>query len=311
MTVQPVCGVIGLGRMGSGLARLLAAGGFPPVVYDANPQAVAALVAQGIQGAEGVAHLAAALASPRTIWILVPAGPAVDQVLADLAPHLAPGDVVIDGGNSHWRDSVRRAQALAAQGVHFLDCGCSGGVEGARSGLCLMVGGDPDVYARVEPMLQAVSRPRGCRWVGPSGAGHYVKMVHNAIEYGMLQAIGEGFELLAAAPYDLDLAAIAELWNQGSVIRSWLLELAARALAADPRLEAIGGAVGGGETGLWAIQEAWERGVPLATIALAYSLRLRSRQSDTFAGKVVAALRREFGGHATQPAGTRQGGLAG
>lgn len=297
-TATQVYGVIGLGRMGGGLVRNILRAGLGVVAYDVNPEALAAVAAADATPAAGPAELARRLPAPRVIWIMVPAGDPVDAVLAELQPELAPGDVVIDGGNSHYRDSLRRAEALQARGVHFLDCGTSGGLEGAEHGVCLMVGGAAAAYRLAEPLLRAIARPDGCRHVGPSGAGHFVKMVHNAIEYGMLQAIGEGFELLAAGPYDLDLAGIAHLWNQGSVVRGWLMELAERAFRQDPRLEQISGGVGGGATGAWAIAAAWEAGVPLATIALAYSLRLRSRQPDTFAGKVVAALRREFGGHA-------------
>ncbi|MFZ5816431.1 MAG: phosphogluconate dehydrogenase (NAD(+)-dependent, decarboxylating) [Bacillota bacterium] len=293
-------GVIGLGRMGGSLVRNLRRAGGQAVVYDLNPEAVAELVAEGVIGVTALRDVALQVNRPRVIWIMVPAGEPVDQVIAELRPHLEAGDVLIDGGNSHYRDSVRRARALAGMGVHYLDCGSSGGMEGALNGLCLMIGGDREAFRLAEPLFAAIAQEEGYAHVGPSGAGHYVKMVHNAIEYGMLQAIGEGFELIEAAPYPLDKVQIANLWNRGSVIRSWLIELAGRAFAQDPHLEGITGAVGGGSTGSWAIEEAWKRGVPLPTIALSYSLRLASRQEDTFAGKVVAALRREFGGHPVQ-----------
>lgn len=296
-------GVIGLGRMGGALVRNLIRAGHRAVVYDVNPESVQELVKAGATGASSLAELAAALGRPRVIWMMVPAGDPVDQVIAELTPHLEPGDVLIDGGNSFFRDSIRRAEALRARGIRFLDCGTSGGIEGALQGLCLMVGGDPEAYRLAEPLFAAIAQPGGYGYVGPSGAGHFVKMVHNAIEYGMLEAIGEGFELLAKGPYSLDLAQVARLWTNGSVIRGWLMELTARVLARDPKLEGIAGVIGGGDTGSWAIEEAWKAGVPLPAIAMSYAMRLRSRQAETFAGKVVAALRHEFGGHAVFPAG--------
>lgn len=290
-------GVIGLGKMGGSLVRNLHRAGSRAVVYDVNPEAVAELVAEGALGAATLPELAAQLAPPRVIWIMVPAGQPVDGVIAALRPGLEAGDVLIDGGNSNYHDTIRRAKELEAAGIYYLDSGSSGGMEGALNGLCLMVGGDRRAFELAEPLFQAVAQKDGYAHVGPSGAGHYVKMVHNAMEYGMLEAIGEGFELIEAAPFDLDKVQIADLWNHGSVIRSWLVELAGRAFAKDQHLSEITGEVGGGSTGSWAIEEAWRRGVPLPTIAMSYALRLRSRQEDTFAGKVVAALRREFGGH--------------
>lgn len=295
-------GLVGLGRMGLSIAQRLIGAGHSVVVYDKDPSAVQAAVELGAVGSADLAGLPAALERPRIIWLMVPAGEAVDQTVAGLLPQLSPGDTLIDGGNSHYLDSVRRAEALRERQVAFLDSGTSGGLEGARTGLCLMVGGEPAAFAAARPLLQALAQPEGCLHVGPSGAGHYAKMVHNAIEYGMMQAIGEGFELLESAPYPYEHAAIARLWNRGSVVRSWLVELAERAFAAEPHLEGITGEVGGGSTGSWAVEEGWRRGVTMGAIATAYMLRLRSRQADTFSGKVVAALRREFGGHSTRRA---------
>ncbi|HWI66200.1 MAG TPA: decarboxylating 6-phosphogluconate dehydrogenase [Symbiobacteriaceae bacterium] len=294
-------GVIGLGRMGGALVRNLLKAGGHAVVYDVNPNNISEMEAEGATGARDLASLVSLLPeSPKVVWMMVPAGDPVDKVIAELKPHLKPGDVVIDGGNSNYRDSLRRAAELEAVGINYVDCGSSGGLEGALNGLCLMVGGKREAVELCEPLFLAISQPGGYAHVGPSGAGHYVKMVHNGIEYGILQAIGEGFELLDAGPFDLDLAQVSELWNHGSVVRSWLMELAARAFKNDPHLEAITGEVGGGSTGSWAIEEAWKVGVPLPVIAMSYALRLRSRQADTMSGKVVAALRREFGGHAVQ-----------
>lgn len=303
-------GLIGLGRMGSGVARRVLQAGAGAVVFDPDPQAVSALVREGAEAAASAADVARRLDAPRIIWLMVPAGDAVDQVLFGedgLVPHLQAGDVVIDGGNSFYRDSVRRFEVLRERGVFFLDCGSSGGLEGARHGLCLMVGGERAGFERAEPLFKLLARPDGYRHVGPAGAGHFVKMVHNGIEYVILQALGEGFELLHQGPYTLDLAEIAHLWNQGSVIRSWLLELAAEALRADPRLENLSGYVGGGSTGNWAVEEAWKAGVPAPAMALSYAMRLRSRQTDTFSGKLVAALRRAFGGHQVHAIGESGG----
>ncbi|HYF95377.1 MAG TPA: decarboxylating 6-phosphogluconate dehydrogenase [Symbiobacteriaceae bacterium] len=294
-------GVIGLGRMGGALVRNLHKAGGRAVVYDVNPESIAEMEAEGAKGARSLDGLVELLPeAPRVIWMMVPAGDPVDDVIRELKPHLQAGDVLIDGGNSYFRDSLRRAAELEAIGVDFLDCGSSGGLEGALNGLCLMIGGKQEAFALAEPLFKAISQPGGYAHVGPSGAGHYVKMVHNGIEYGILQAIGEGFELLDAAPYDLDLAQVADLWNHGSVVRSWLMELAARAFRNDAHLDGIRGEVGGGSTGNWAVEEAWKVGVPLPVIAMSYAIRLRSRQGDTMSGKVVAALRREFGGHAVQ-----------
>jgi len=295
-------GIIGAGKMGGALVRNLVKVGGSAVVYDLNPANVAELVGDSVVGVASLPELVSALpTSPRVIWMMVPAGKPVDDVIAALRPSLVAGDVLIDGGNSFFRDSLRRGEELKEIGVRYIDCGSSGGLEGALNGLCLMVGGDAEAVALAEPLFKAIAQPGGYAHVGPSGAGHFVKMVHNGIEYGMLQAIGEGFELLEAGPYDLDMAQVASLWTHGSVIRGWLMELMARAFVSDPRLEGIRGDVGGGSTGSWAIEEAWKAGVPMPTIAMSYAMRLRSRQDDTFTGKVVAALRREFGGHAVQP----------
>lgn len=298
-------GFIGLGRMGMNAVRNLLSQGQRVVVYNRTHARVDEMVREGAVGSQTIGELASLLARPRVVWVMVAAGEAVDEVIFGsdgLAEHLSPGDVIIDGGNSFYRDSMRRAAELRDRRIHFLDCGTSGGLEGARNGLCLMVGGEREAFAIAEPLFHLLAAEGGYAHVGPSGAGHFVKMVHNGIEYGMLEALGEGFELLEASPFGLDLRQVTELWQHGSVIRSWLVELAGRAFAADPHLMTITGQVGGGMTGKWAVEEGWRMGVPMAGIATACALRLRSRQVDTFAGKVVAALRREFGGHETVPA---------
>ncbi len=306
-------GVIGLGRMGLGAALRLKRAGWLVSGYDVSPDSRCKALEQGLDVAGDLAQLCRSLPAPRLIWLMVPAGEPVDMVLfgdpstkgaaPGLADHLKPGDIIIEAGNSFYRDSQRRAAALEPLGLAFLDCGTSGGVEGAEKGFCLMVGGPPEIFEAARPLFASLAGPDGYTHVGPTGAGHFVKMVHNAIEYGMLEAIGEGFELLAAGPYPgLDFQKISHLWNNGSVIRGWLMELAERAFARDPRFEAIQGVIGGGSTGSWAIEEAWKAGVPFPAIAMAYAMRQRSRQEDSFAAKVVAGLRYEFGRHETVPA---------
>lgn len=298
-------GFIGLGHMGKPAVRNLLAQGQRVVVYNRSHEKVDEMVREGAVGALSLAELASLLSRPRIVWLMVAAGQPVEEMIfasGGLAEHLSPGDVIIDGGNSFYRDSMRRAERLREQRIHYLDCGSSGGLEGARHGMCLMVGGERAAFELAEPLFHLLAAENGYAHVGPSGAGHFVKMVHNGIEYGMLEAMGEGFELLQSGPFELDLEQVAELWRHGSVIRSWLMDLAAHAFARDPHLESIGGLVGGGATGSWAIEEGWKAGVPMLAIATAYALRLRSRQPDTFAGKVVAALRYEFGGHETVPA---------
>jgi len=292
-------GVIGLGRMGRGVVNRLVAAGFGVVAYDRDPAAAAQLPPEA-KTVTGVREVADALSGPRIVFMLVPAGEPVEQTLfgdEGIVSALEPGDIVVDAGNSYFRDSLRRAAALKEKSIHFIDCGTSGGIGGEAEGYCLMVGGDAEAVERVRPMFEALAAPGGYLHVGQVGSGHYTKMVHNAIEYGILQAIGEGFELLRAAPYAINVADVAQLWTKGSVIRGWLMELAADALSEDPELKTIKGEIGGGSTGRWAIDEAWDAGVPLSVIALSYSLRHRSRQPDSYAGKVVAALRNRFGGH--------------
>jgi len=270
------------------------------VAYDINSKAVTEAGDLGAEEANSLEELAGMIPTPRVVWIMVPAGAPVESVIDSLEPTLENGDTLIDGGNSHYKDSVRRAERLQAKGVSLLDVGTSGGLEGAEKGANLTIGGPEEAYRAVIPLLESVARPDGYLHCGPSGAGHYVKMVHNGIEYAMLQALGEGFEMLRSAPYDLDMIAIARDWNNGCVIRSWMLELLGDALEGDPSLDTLTGEVGGGETGRWMVETAMELGVPTPSIALSLLMRFRSRQDDTFAGRIVAAVRREFGGHAVK-----------
>jgi 6-phosphogluconate dehydrogenase len=231
---------------------------------------------------------------------MVPSGDPVDQTIEQLRPNLAKGDVIIDGGNSNYKDSIRRAEQLKQQGFHFVDAGTSGGIWGLQVGYCMMVGGDKEIVERLVPIFKTLAPKDGYLHAGPSGAGHFVKMIHNGVEYGMMQAYGEGFELLNASQFDLDLGKIAHLWNQGSVVRSWLLELCESAFAKDPRLASIKGYVEDSGEGRWTVEEAIDRNVPLPVLTLSLFARFASRQDDSFAAKVTAALRNEFGGHAVK-----------
>jgi 6-phosphogluconate dehydrogenase len=289
-------GFVGLGRMGLRMVNRLVKE-HSIVAYDINEQAVGETETSGAEPAITLNNLADKLPSPRVIWLMVPAGDPVDSIINELVPKLNAGDTIIDGGNSYYKDSVRRAQRLNAVGVHYLDVGTSGGIEGAENGASLTVGGSAEAYNAAEPLLLSIARKGACLHVGPSGSGHYVKMVHNGLEYTMLQAIGEGFETLESGPYNLDLPEIARVWNNGCVIRSWMLELAGNALERDPHLDTLTGDVGGGETGRWALESAMEQETPTPALAISLIMRYRSRQQDTFTGKMVAAIRREFGGH--------------
>jgi 6-phosphogluconate dehydrogenase len=293
-------GVIGLGRMGSNMSQRLMEGGHSVVAYDRSAEAVREVAKAGAAGAGSLEELVRKLSPPRAVWLMVPAGAPVAETIHSLAPLLSPGDVIIDGGNSYYKDSIQRAASLRKQRLHFLDVGTSGGIWGLKMGYCLMIGGDWEVFRRLEPIFRTLAPEEGYAYMGRSGAGHFVKMVHNGIEYGLLQAYAEGFELLHASPYELDLAQLARLWNRGSVVRSWLLELTEKALAADPGLATIKGYVEDSGEGRWTVLEAVERGVPLPVISLSLLSRFRSQQDESFGAKVIAALRREFGGHAVK-----------
>jgi 6-phosphogluconate dehydrogenase len=315
-------GMIGLGRMGGNMARRLGRAGHRVVGWARHEETVRAAAADGVVGAASIEDLAAKLASPRVVWVMVPAGKPTEDVVRTLGERLAPGDVVIDGGNSYFKDDVRRAGLLAARGIRFLDAGTSGGVLGLERGYCLMVGGDRSAFEHVEPVLRALAPGRaaapptpgarpgtaeeGYLHCGPHGSGHFVKMIHNGIEYGLMQAYAEGFDVLRGAAgagvaedlrYELDLPAIAELWRRGSVVSSWLLDLSARALAEDPALEGFTGAVDDSGEGRWTVHAAVEEGVTANVLAAALFTRFRSRQASTFGEKLLSAMRRQFGGH--------------
>lgn len=297
-------GIIGLGRMGANIARHLLEQGIEVVAWNRSPEPRLELAREGAVAVETLEKLVERLKAPRIILLFVPAGQVVDDMLSELLKpntyHLQPGDVVIDGGNSFFRDSLRRGEALQKAGIHFLDMGTSGGLSGARHGACLTIGGDEKIFKENEWLFKAIAQPNGYAHVGPMGAGHYVKMVHNGMEYSLLQAYGEGFQVLAEGPYkDLDFAKIADVWSHGSIIRSYLLELAAKGFHADPHLSKVDGKVGGGETGTWTVQEAKKAGTSVPMMELALKAREESQRKPDFATKVVAVLRNLFGGHAT------------
>jgi len=317
-------GMIGLGRMGANIVRRLLRAGHACVVYDRDPAPAAELVGEGALARPSLAELVAALAAPRVVWIMLPAGLATEQAIAELSGLLQDGDCIIDGGNSFWKDDIRRARALQQKGLYYLDVGTSGGVWGLERGYCLMIGGEAAVVARLDPIFAALApgkgeiaatsgrerrdrRPElGYLHAGPNGAGHFVKMIHNGIEYGMMQAMAEGFDILKNAnssqlPEELrlaiDVADVAEVWRRGSVITSWLLDLTATALAADPELAGYSGHVADSGEGRWTVQAAIEEAVPAEVLSSALYARFRSRQTHTFAEQVLSAMRKGFGGH--------------
>ncbi len=290
--------------MGLNMARRLLEGGHEVVAYDRSQNQVKAAEADGAVGADSVDALVKQLPQPRVVWLMVPSGDITEKAVIDVAGRLSAGDLLIDGGNSRWTDSVRRHAYCKERGLHFLDIGTSGGIWGLEVGYCLMAGGTPEAYAMVEPALKTLAPPDGCALVGPAGAGHFSKMVHNGIEYGMMQSYAEGFEILKSSGFQYDLAGLSHLWNQGSVVRSWLLELAEDAFKKDPDLHALKGYVDDSGEGRWTVFEAIDRNVPAPVLTLSLLARLMSRQDESFAAKVLAALRNEFGGHAVQPAGT-------
>lgn len=290
--------LIGLGKMGFNLAQNFVSHGHNVRAFDLNPDLVASAAKKGIEPAANLTELIQAGSGRRVIWLMIPAGTMVDDTLHTILPLLSPGDIVVDGGNSYYKDSVRRAKDLAEKGFAFLDCGTSGGTSGARHGICAMIGGDKEAFSYCELLFKDIAIENGYLYCGPSGAGHFVKMVHNGIEYGMMQSIAEGFEVMQKSEFGLDLRAVAELFNHGSVVRSWLMELTARALSKDPELSSIKGIMHSSGEGKWTLETALEKQIPTPVIALSVLMRYRSLEEDTFSGKIVAALRNEFGGHA-------------
>jgi 6-phosphogluconate dehydrogenase len=293
-------GFIGLGRMGGNMVTRLVRGGHRVVGYDPSPAARQTVTAAGAGGVDSLKALVEALTPPRAVWVMVPAGEATDSVLRELAGRLEAGDLIVDGGNAHYKDDVRRARELAERGLGYVDAGVSGGIWGLERGYCIMAGGEAAAIQRLAPVFVTLAPANGWLHVGPVGSGHYVKMIHNGIEYGMMQAYAEGFELMSASDYGLDLAAIAQLWNQGSVVRSWLLELTAGVLAANPRLDGLKPWVEDSGEGRWTVQDAVEKAVPAPAITAALFARFRSRREASFADRLLAALRNAFGGHATR-----------
>jgi len=296
--------MVGLGRMGGNMSARLAERGFGVVAHDRDPDAVRAVGGlDGVRTANDLAGLVGLLDSPRVIWVMVPSGEPTEQTLRDLAGLMSSGDILIDGGNANFHDTERRAAELSDAGIRLIDAGTSGGIWGREVGYCLMVGGEADAVEHCRPAFEALAPPGGFAHVGRAGAGHFTKMVHNGIEYGMLQAYAEGFELLHAAPFDLDLARIASLWNQGSVVRSWLLELLERAYEAEGTdLSRIRGWVGDSGEGRWTVQTAIDLDVPAPVITLSLMARFASRQDESYGAQVIAALRNQFGGHAVRSA---------
>jgi 6-phosphogluconate dehydrogenase len=293
-------GMVGLGRMGLNMTIRLVRGGHRVVGFNRHPEPIAEAAKAGAVPSHSLAELVKHLAAPRVVWLMIPAGAPVDETIEALVPMLARGDLIVDGGNSNYKDSVRRGARLAGAGIEYVDAGVSGGIWGLELGYCTMLGGSREAIARLAPALDSLAPKEGWLHVGGSGAGHFCKMIHNGIEYGMMQAYAEGFEILRASDYDYDLAKVSHLWNQGSVVRSWLLELAERAFRADPGMEKIRGWVEDSGEGRWTVQEAIDRNVPAEVLTLALLNRFRSRQDDSYRDRVIAALRQQFGGHAVK-----------
>lgn len=293
-------GFVGLGKMGGSMVQRILKAEHQVTVYDHSTEAIQALSALGASPASSLSDLVAQLPAPRVVWLMIPAGIPVRAAVTELAALLSRGDIIVDGGNSFYKDSIASSQALAVNGIHFVDVGTSGGIWGLQNGYCLMVGGPKPAFETLLPIFKALAPKDGFEYMGESGAGHFVKMVHNGIEYGMLQAYAEGFEIMDASGYKLNMGKIAHLWNQGSVVRSWLLELAEEAFQKDPDLSGIRGYVEDSGEGRWTVQTAIEQGTPAPVITESLMARFRSRQKESFGAKMIAALRNEFGGHAVK-----------
>jgi 6-phosphogluconate dehydrogenase len=293
-------GLIGLGKMGFNLALNIHQHGHDVLAFDLNAALLDSISTKGIQSFNSLDKLIQSFNGKKILWLMIPAGKAVDETLAKIKPLLSKGDIVIDGGNSLYKDSIRRAKDLESHGIDFLDCGTSGGTEGALNGVCAMIGGKKSAFDYVESLFKDISITNGYLYCGPSGSGHFVKMIHNGIEYGMMQSIAEGFEVMQKSEFGLDLKSVAKVWNHGSVVRSWLMELTENALSKDPNLDSIKGVMHSSGEGKWTLEAALERQIATPVIALSVLMRYRSLEQDTFSGKVVAALRNEFGGHAVE-----------
>lgn len=298
-------GIIGLGRMGMNMARRLMSGGHEVVAYNRSPEKVDQIRKEGAIGAESLEDLVSKLTAPRIVWMMLPIGGAIDDNIAALKKLLSKGDILVEGGNSHYKDDVRRAKDLEEHGIHYVDAGVSGGIWGLKNGYSTMIGGEENIFRHIEPVVKTLAPEGGYMYCGPYGAGHFVKMIHNGIEYALMEGYGEGFEILKAGPYgeNLDLKKVAAVWNRGSVIRSWLLELLEDAFKDDPALEKIQGYVEDSGEGRWTVTEAVESGVDAGGIAHALFRRFGSRQQDAFSNKVLAALRNQFGGHSLAHSG--------
>ncbi|WP_054024253.1 phosphogluconate dehydrogenase (NAD(+)-dependent, decarboxylating) [Bacillus sp. FJAT-28004] len=290
-------GIIGLGKMGYNLMLNVMEHNHKTVVYDVNTDAVHKAEEDGAKGVKSIEELVQSLAAPRAIWMMVPAGELTEAVIKEVSTFLAAGDILIDGGNSNYKDTIRRAAQLAEKSIHFLDVGTSGGTSGARSGACTMIGGNKAAFESVEQLFRDICVEDGYLHAGESGSGHFLKMVHNGVEYGMMQAIAEGFELLEKSAYDFDFEKVARVWNNGSVIRSWLMELTENAFAKDARLDGLKGIMHSSGEGKWTLETALDLQTATPVIAMSLLMRYRSLEENTFSGKVVAALRNEFGGH--------------
>ncbi len=296
-------GMIGLGRMGGNMVQRLLNGGHRVVTYDRSAEAVAASQSQGAVGVSSIEEFVKNLTAPKAVWVMLPIGQPTEDTINSLIPLLSAGDTVLDGGNANYKDSMRRAEKLAEHGIDFMDVGTSGGIWGLVEGYALMIGGKKEVFQRLEPIFQTLApfKDQGLSHVGPAGAGHFVKMVHNGVEYGLMQAYAEGFEIMEAKKeFDLDLGQIAEGWRYGSVVRSWLLDLAAAALVEDPKLESLEAYVEDSGEGRWTVQESIDLAVPAPVITASVQARFRSRQKGPFGAKMLAALRNQFGGHAVR-----------
>lgn len=300
-------GLIGSGKMGLPLALNMQEHHHQVSVFVRKESAKEKLNHLKIAAFVDLKEWMASLASPKIIWMMIPSGHQVDEMIERLRPHLEAGDVLIDGGNSHYKDTLRRHAAFEGTGIHYMDIGTSGGIDGARNGACLMVGGDERIFAYLEPLLKDIAMPNGYGYMGASGSGHYVKMIHNGIEYGMMQAIGEGFEVLKRSDYELDLQRVANVWSHGSIIEGLLMRLTASALDKNASLDAIEGIINDSGEGRWTIEEALDLEVAVPTLTQALMTRYKSRDPLKFSEKVVASLRNEFGGHATFPRGKDAG----